>query len=128
MQSYTDGANVITTASAAAAASYARGVELLIRSSPLAAGELRAAVGADSGLAVAQAALAVDARSQGAEDDCAEALGLAVAAAPGATRRERQHVEIVSLVLRGQFGRARALRAAHLAEFPGDRLIRHLLR
>jgi hypothetical protein len=49
-----------------------------------------------------------------------------LAAARGATRRERQHVEIVALAFVGELIRARALRAAHLAEFPDDVLIVHL--
>ena len=47
-------------------------------------------------------------------------------AAEGLTRCERQHVEIVALVLVGDVARARALRGAHLAEFPDDVLIVHL--
>ena len=54
------------------------------------------------------------------------AVARVLMAAHGATRRERQHVEIVALVLVGDVTRARALRAAHLAEFPGDVLIVHL--
>ena len=46
--------------------------------------------------------------------------------AHGTTRRERQHIEIVALAFVGDVARARALRAAHLAEFPDDVLIVHL--
>jgi hypothetical protein len=47
-------------------------------------------------------------------------------AARGMERRDRQHVEVVALALVGDLARARALRAAHLAEFPHDVLIVHL--
>lgn len=53
-------------------------------------------------------------------------LARVLTAARGGTRRERQHVEIVALVLVGDIARARALRAAHLAEFPDDVLVVHL--
>ena len=54
------------------------------------------------------------------------AVARVLTAASGATRRERQHVEVVALVLVGDVARARALRGAHLAEFPDDVLIVHL--
>jgi len=55
-----------------------------------------------------------------------QALARVLTATVGATRRERQHVEIVALALVGAVARAQALRAAHLAEFPDDVLIVHL--
>jgi DNA-binding GntR family transcriptional regulator len=55
-----------------------------------------------------------------------EALDRVLTAARSAARPERQHVEIVALVLVGDVARARALRAAHLAEFPDDVLIVHV--
>lgn len=128
MQSHTDGTNIITTESATAAAFYTKGVELLIRSSPDARQQLLDAVSADADLAVALAAVAVDARSRGFANECDLAIARAATAAQGTTRRERQHVEIVALVLAGHTGRARALCAAHLAEFPDDALIVHLLK
>jgi len=42
-------------------------------------------------------------------------------------RRERQRLEIVTLLQRGELGRARGLGAEHLSEFPHDALIRYLL-
>ena|SRR5947209_607126 len=127
MQSHTDGTNIITTASAAAAVLYARGVECLIRSSPDAGDNLRAAVRLDSHLAVAFAALAVAAASHELDSERDASIACALAEVHGTTRRERQHVEIVALVLSGDISRAGALRAAHLAEFPLDSLIGHLL-
>jgi hypothetical protein len=127
MQSHTDGTNIITTACAEAATLYTKGVALLLQSSPDARNQLRAAVKADSHLAVALAALAVDAHSHGRSSECDQAIAFSLARMHGTTRRERQHVEIVALVLRGDVDRALALRAAHLAEFPLDSLIAHLL-
>jgi len=127
MQSHTDGTNIITTGSAKAATLYTKGVAFLIRSSPNARNKLRKAIEADTHLSVALAALAVSAHSHGLDSECRQAIALALASAHRTTRRERQHVEIVALVLKGDVGRARALRAAHLAEFPHDSLIVHLL-
>jgi hypothetical protein len=56
-----------------------------------------------------------------------QAVSRVLAAARSSTRRERQHVEIVALALVGDVARAQALRAAHLAEFPDDVLIVHLV-
>jgi hypothetical protein len=56
-----------------------------------------------------------------------DVLECALAASTPATRRERQHIEIVMIALRGDRARARALGAGHLTEFPDDALIRHLV-
>lgn len=58
--------------------------------------------------------------------DSEQVLARVLTATRGAARRERQHVEIVALAFVGDVARARALRAAHLAEFPDDVLIVHL--
>ena len=43
------------------------------------------------------------------------------------TRRERQHDEIVGLLLTGEVARACALAAEHLDEFPSDQVVSRLL-
>ena len=83
---------------------------------------------ADGRLGVAFAALAVSLAPSSAPAEVEEALARAVAGARSGTRRERQHVEIVGLLLAGDLGRGRALAADHLTEFPADQLIRHLVR
>ena len=42
------------------------------------------------------------------------------------TRRQRQHDEIVGLLLAGEVARACALAAEHLDEFPTDQVVSHL--
>ena len=126
MQRQSDGANSITTGSAEAAAFYSNGVTMLIRASPDARQQLLDAISTDPELAVALAACAVDARTRGFENECDRVIERAMTASHGITRRERQHVEIVALVLAGDIDRARALGAAHLQEFR-DPLIDHLL-
>jgi hypothetical protein len=99
----------------------------LLGGSAEAARWLRLAVETDPDLGVAFAALAVAQRSSGDPAEANEALARATASGRLGTRRERQHIEIVGLLLSADLGRARALAAAHLAEFPTDQLIRHLV-
>jgi hypothetical protein len=51
----------------------------------------------------------------------------ASAAARQRPRRQRQQIQIVRLAVDGDWDRASGLAAEHLAEFPGDDLIRRLL-
>jgi len=119
----TDASYGITSTSPEAVAHYRKGVELVVRSSVEAPPVLAAAVAADDQMAVALVALAV---AIGAGPEADVLLDQALARGRSATRRERQHVEIVVDAVRGDGRRARALAADHLAEFPGDALIAHL--
>ena len=113
---------VVSTNSAEAAAWYAEGVSLLVRSPSDAIAALRTALAADPFLGVALAALAV-ATVERSEDVPFDLLEAAVAVSSSATRRERQHIEIVAAALSGDAPRARALSSEHLAEFPSDLLL-----
>ena len=113
---------VVSTDSAEAAAWYADGVSQLIRSPPDAIPALRAALAADPSLGVALVALAV-ATAERSEDVPVDLLEAAVASSSSATRRERQHIEILAAALSGDAPRARALSYEHLAEFPTDLLV-----
>ena len=118
---------VITTDAASAAHAYSRGVQLLITSPDDAEAELRVAVTADPHFALARVALdlAVDARGIAAEDHkCADR---ADTTSVRATRRERQHVEVIRLVLSGERERAAVLGREHVREFPTDVLVAHVL-
>jgi hypothetical protein len=129
MLRYTDHMGlVISTRSAEAAARYAEGVQLLISGSPAAVGVLRGGLAADPSLGVLLVAIAV-ARFDAARADSFEldVLEHALATSSPATRRERQHIEVVLVALRGDLARARALGAEHLSEFPADVLIRHFV-
>jgi hypothetical protein len=129
MLRYTDHMGlVISTRSAEAAARYAEGVQLLISGSPAAVPVLQAALAADPSLGVLLVAIAMtrlDAERAHSVD--LDVLELALATSSSATRRERQHIEIVMVALRGDIARARALGAEHLTEFPADVLIGHLV-
>ncbi len=118
---------VITTDAAAAAHSYSRGIQLLIASSVDAEALLRDAVTADPHFALAWVALAlaVGARGPAAEHhECADRADTTLA---GATRRERQHVEVIRLALCGERERAAVLGREHLREFPNDVVVSHVL-
>jgi hypothetical protein len=123
----TDGRLAITTRSREAAASYREGLTLLIASSPEARDVLAAAIAVDDQLAVAHAALAVVLAGGGFRCDAAGAMSQATRTARLGTRRERQHVEIIGLLLGGDGRRAHALGAEHLLDFAGDRLIDWLI-
>jgi hypothetical protein len=116
---------VITTNSAAAAACYVDGVELLLSSSPRATAMLQAAVAADPAFGVALAALAWGSTDHTGTD--AVLLDALAVGSWSATRRERQHIEIVVTALRGDLERARGLGSEHLREFPADALVAHII-
>ena len=110
-----------------AAANYRNGLRLLLLGSGEATQWLHLAVEADPQFAAAFAALAVAALSDGCPAQARSAIERAAAAARTGSRRERQHTEIVQLLLTGELRRARALAAEHLAEFPTDQLVNHIL-
>jgi hypothetical protein len=56
----------------------------------------------------------------------ATSLAAGAAAARPAARWDRQRAQIVQLAIAGEIDRAFGLGAEHLAEFPGDRLIRQV--
>jgi hypothetical protein len=117
---------VVTTDAASAALAYSRGIQLLICSSVDAEALLRDAVTADPNFALARVALAlaVDARGLAEHHECANPADTTSA---GATRRERQHIEVIRLVLSGERQRAAVLGREHVREFPNDVLVAHLL-
>ena len=118
---------VITTDAAFAAHAYSRGVQLLLTSPDDAEAFLRDAVSADPHFALARVALdlAVNARGLAAEDhECADR---ADTTSLRATRRERQHIEVIRLVLSGERERAAVLGREHVREFPTDVLVAHVL-
>jgi hypothetical protein len=124
----TDGRGLaVSTKSFASAVAYTRGLDLLLVSSPEAESALRIAVEADSDFVLARVALAcalVTADKPAESALCDRSLGSA-AIAP--TRRERQHIEVIRLVLSGERDRAAVLGREHLREFPSDILVAHVL-
>jgi tetratricopeptide (TPR) repeat protein len=114
---------MLSTNSAAAAERYVEGVE---RRQALKAGSedcLREAIAADEGFALPHAALALTAQFLGKMDEARASASRARELAIGATRRERQHVEIIATAVDGSAARAMALIDEHLDEFPRDALL-----
>lgn len=117
----------VSTSSADAVAAYTAGVELLTGSPAEALGPLRDAVDADPGFELARVALACACAATGSPSATAQPDGSPASSCRAITRRERQHVEIVRLVLNGEHQRAAVLGREHLREFPSDALVRHIL-
>jgi len=116
----------VSTRSVVSADSYAQGLELLIGLSSDAIPALRTAVESDPHFELARVALACALAAAGmpveaARCDCPPRSCCA------STRRERQHIEVVRLLLSGERERAALLGWEHLNEFPSDILIAHLL-
>ena len=106
---------------------YAQGVELLVGSSAEAVSVLRIAVEADPHFELARVALACALAADGMPPEAARCDCVPLSCrAP--TRRERQHIEVVRLVLSGERERAAVLGREHLREFPTDIVVAHALR
>jgi hypothetical protein len=116
----------VSTRSVKSAASYAQGVELLIGLSLEALPALRSSVESDPHFELARVALACALAAAGLP---AEALrcDCSSPSCRASTRRERQHIEVVRLLLSGERERAALLGREHLTEFPSDMLIAHIL-
>ena len=114
------------TAIGDAAADYCVGVRKLLLGQ-LDASRVRfaAAVRKDQQFALAHAAAAIV--STGNADEVNRRLRAARCLATGGTRRERQHVEILAAVLRGDVERSLALGIEHLGEFPEDVVVLHVI-
>jgi hypothetical protein len=95
--------------------------------SPDATPALRAAVAADPSFGVALAALAMSRGHENLRQADLDELRQSRQGSSRATRRERQHIEIIVTALGGDADRARALGSDHLGEFPGDIVIAHLV-
>ena len=118
------------TTGPAAARAHERGVTLLVDGHAAAAvAAFRDAIAEDPCFALGFVALAVALAEL--RDDVSE---MAVDPLVGAgrcrrrlSRGERHHLEVVRLVLGDRWARAEVLGREHLAEFPDDALVRHVL-
>src|SRR5919197_547135 len=113
----------ITTASAVAAERFQHGMDMLLSYGPGADDAFAAAVNADERLAVAHAGIALVAVAHGDAATARAAVEKAVQVVPGATRRERQHVEALGVLISGETARGLDLVNEHLAEFPRDAML-----
>jgi hypothetical protein len=128
MRSFQDSEGlVISTKHPAAARSYITGLELLLSSSPDAEQAFRHATTVDPIFGLAWIALAVATSTEGPETECNHCADRAAASLTGSTRRERQHIEVIRMLLAGDHRRATVLGREHLREFPTDLLVAHAL-
>jgi tetratricopeptide (TPR) repeat protein len=113
----------VTTESPVAFARFQDGMDRLLAYAPGAEDCFTAALEADDSLALAHVGRALLAAVQG---DAAAARAAAVRArevVPGATRRERQHVEAVGAFMAGETARGLERVDEHVADFPRDAML-----
>ncbi len=103
-----------------AAHDYVQGIDLTLSGNVGAAELITRAIDADEGFALAHAALAsIDLRWRRFDSARAHAEA-AKSLSAGITRREQQHVEVISQMVAGNGGRALELAREHLDDFPSD--------
>ena len=117
----------ISTDLPAAASSYATGLDLLLSSSPDATRALRHATTIDPHFGLAWIALAFATSTDGLATEGNHCAQQAAANLTGSTRRERQHIEVIRMLLAGDLRRAAVLGREHLREYPTDLLVAHAL-
>jgi tetratricopeptide (TPR) repeat protein len=113
----------VTTESPAAFEQFQEGVDGLLAYGPRAEEAFREAIAADEGLALAHVGRALLAAVQGDVATARAAAARARETVPGATRRERRHVEAVSAFIAGETARGLELVDEHVAEFPRDAML-----
>ena len=110
----------LTTESQKAADHYVNAVDMFIAQTYGVEKEFERSVEADEGLAVGYAAVGLLQLYRSAPDEAKKSASHAKALAVHATRRERQQVEAISLMIHGQNEKAYRLIQEHLKEFPRD--------
>jgi hypothetical protein len=110
----------LATSSPAAVAAYVEGVDRFLASQAGAEDSFARALVADPGFALAHVGRARSLQLQGKGALAQESAAGARALAAGLDRRERQHLEALTLAVAGQGARALAAIREHLAEFPRD--------
>ena len=113
----------LTTESQQAADHYVDALDMFIAQTYGVEQEFERAVEADEGLAVAHAALGLLQLYRSAPDEAKKSVAHAKALAVHATKRERQQVEAIGLMVNGRNDKAYRLIQEHLKEFPRDILM-----
>ena len=113
----------MSTSSTTAAEHYFEGIDLLLSQNFGPEERFRQAVAADEGFALAHSALAVMLMLQAAVAEAKASAERGTSLASGISRREKQHVEAISLFVNGQGPQSLALIREHLAEFPRDAMM-----
>ncbi len=112
----------LTTSSSTAGDHYIAGVDLLLSMQPGADLEFAAALAADPAFVMAHAALARYHQTWGRPAQARTAIACASANLQSVSRREQQHVRLLSTLIQGNSPQALGLLLAHLDEYPRDAL------
>ena len=113
----------LSTSSNAAAEHYVQGIDLVLSGNVGAEDRLADALGADEGFALAHAALAsLDLRWR-RFDSAADHAEAARTLASGTSKREQQHIDVITSMIDGRGSEALALAREHLDLFPSDAYI-----
>ena len=113
----------LTTESHQAADHYVDALDMFIAQTYGVEQEFERAVEADEGLAVAHAALGLLQLYRSAPEEAKKSVARAKALAVNATKRERQQVDAIGLMVSGRNDKAYRLIQEHLKEFPRDILM-----
>ena len=113
----------LSSTSDRAVAAYREGVDQILRATPGAERAFGEALAVDPGFALAAAGLARAHQIHGRIPEAKAAIAQARALAGGVSRRERQHVEAIGILLDGNAPGALAAVRAQVAEFPRDALV-----
>jgi tetratricopeptide (TPR) repeat protein len=116
----------MTTSSLQAADQYQEGLDLTLSQQYGAEEQFTQAIEADEGFALAHAALAFTLMIRVAVPEARASAERAKALTSGVTRREKQHIEAISLFVHGQNDESYALLRQQISEFPRDVLILRL--
>ena len=110
----------LSTSSARAAELYTEGIDLMLAGQF--GGELKVELAReeDPGFALAQVCHARNLQLKGRVPDAKEVAALALSAAAGTTRRERQHVSTIAAAIMASSDEALGKVREHIAEFPRD--------
>jgi tetratricopeptide (TPR) repeat protein len=113
----------LTSASTRAVEAYREGVDRILLATSGAEGAFEAALEDDPGFALAAIGLARTLQIHGRIPEAKAAAAHARSLTGGISRRERQHVEAIGILLDGDARGALAAVRAHLVEFPLDALV-----
>jgi tetratricopeptide (TPR) repeat protein len=113
----------LTSESARAVAAYREGVDRILLAAPYADRAFEDALDADGGFALAAIGLARTLQIHGRLPEAKAAAARARSLTGAISRRERQHVEAIGILLDGDAPGALAAVRAHLTEFPRDALV-----
>lgn len=113
----------LSTTSVQAADSYVEAIDRMLAADAGVGDMLDAALTADPEFAMAHAALAREHQLYGRQKEARASAEQALELVAGASRRERQHVDIISHLVSGQMPKSLDLTHEHLVDYPRDAFV-----